>query len=626
MDSILDPKLVEPTIRHSVDPRQASISHELVINRKVASNSPDMFPPKVPITFTYKRKDTDPPIYIAGSFSEPPWQPQEMDVAIDQLGGYLFTKQVMVDDGTEIQYKFRIGSGDWWALDESADTVTDESGNTNNILRVSIDATQENVTEVPNPKANESEGLETNSGTETPDFAQTADEVSGSARTLDPETPEPEISDGEAGRIGTRRMSTTPIGEVSETAAEVANVAATLDNDESALDDVDEGQKNLCPIFSHESVGPSFHKEDISDNDGIIKDNKSHSESGNPAIEIEDQDLDFDDPHLEEFPSDNRESIMAAMRRISTSIDADRTIVDEVPQSPVITILQNRKNAESLDNQGELLSDVKQNLRPSNSNRRSHSGRRASSSNSLGSIFEDDEARNGHATGEMEDATAPFVQHPGPSWGSPTPDRVVSDDEKDEGIAMRVDSRKLAEQSQQCPPSLPSPPASSDGNIPEAAELVPDKTASVLEDPVPEDNADVSGSNDDVPAVVESDLPKPSTTITARRTPDRCLSDSSSVESTSEAGGKSTSLGTTSPPGLRKRIIDRPATPPSTHHFQGRNKYPDWLEACIRIVFVKWIGGLASWLHDRRNKALMAAGTAAIVVGVGLLWQNPVRL
>lgn len=121
MDTILDPKLVEPTILHSVDPRQASISHELVITQKSASTSPDMSHQKVPITFTYKKKDTDPPIYIAGSFSDPPWQPQEMDVAIDQLGGYLFTKQVMVDDGTEIQYKFRIGSGDWWALDESAD-------------------------------------------------------------------------------------------------------------------------------------------------------------------------------------------------------------------------------------------------------------------------------------------------------------------------------------------------------------------------------------------------------------------------------------------------------------------------------------------------------------------------
>lgn len=602
MDAILDPKLVEPTILHSVDPRQASISHELVITQKSASTSPDMSHQKVPITFTYKKKDTDPPIYIAGSFSDPPWQPQEMDVAIDQLGGYLFTKQVMVDDGTEIQYKFRIGSGDWWALDESADIATDESGNTNNILRVSIDAPQENenVSEVPTPKANELEGLETNTSTQTQDFAQAAAEVADSARTLDPETPEPEISDGEAGRIGTRRMSTTPIGEVSETAIEVATVAATLDIDESALDDGYEGEKDLCPMFSYESIGSSSHKEDVpDDDDDINKDNKSHSEFGNPAIEVEGED--FDDPQLEEFPSNDRESIMAAVRRISTSIDADRTVVDEIPSAPIIALLQNYS-----------LSDDKQNLRPSNSTRRSRSGRRESAATSLGSILEDDEARNEHVIDETEDATAPFIQHPGPSWGSPTPDRVVSDDDNDEGIAMRVDSRKMAEQSQQCSPSLPSPPASSDGNVPEAAEL--------------EGNADVSGSNDDVPPIVESDLPKPSTIITPRRTPDRHLSDSSNMESTSEANGKSTSFGTTSPPGLRKRIIDRPATPPSTHHSQGRNKYPDWLEACIRIVFVKWIGGLASWLHDRRNKALMAAGTAAIVVGVGLLWQNPVRL
>ena len=37
------------------------------------------------------------------------------------------------------------------------------------------------------------------------------------------------MSDEEAGRIGYRRMSQTPIPEVAQTAAEVADVAAVLD-------------------------------------------------------------------------------------------------------------------------------------------------------------------------------------------------------------------------------------------------------------------------------------------------------------------------------------------------------------------------------------------------------------
>ncbi|KAI1476418.1 hypothetical protein F4774DRAFT_420782 [Daldinia eschscholtzii] len=586
-----------------------------------------MSPPKVPITFTYKRNDTNPPVYIAGSFSEPPWQPREMDVAIDQLGEHLFTKQVMVDDGTEIQYKFRIGPGDWWALDETADTVTDEWGNTNNVLRVSINGVQDNSPEEPKPSVNELDGSQINGGTQTPDIAQTAAEVADSARTLDAETPEPEISDAEAGRIGTRRMSTTPIAQVSETAIEVADVAAALDADESALDDEYGGEKDLCPMFSHESMGPASHNGGASDDDEADKDtreNKSHSEFGNPAIEIEN--LDFDDPQLEAFPSDNRENILAAMRRISTSIDADRTVVDGIPQAPIITILQNRKSVDSLDNQGESLglsdslSDENQNLRPDNSIRRSRSGPRESSTISLGSISEDDEARNENAIDETEDATAPFIQHPGPSFGSPTPDRVVSDDDNDEGIAMRVDSKKRAEESQ-----LPSPPASTNGNVEETAEPDPEEPVLVSKDPAPEDDKITSDKNENIPAVTEKDFSKPSPSIATRHAPGQQLSDNSNTENTREVEAKSTSLGTTSAPGLRKRIIERPNTP-STHHFEGRTKYPAWLEACLRIVFVKWIGGLASGIHGRRNRVLMAAGTAAIVVGVGLLWQNPVRL
>lgn len=40
------------------------------------------------------------------------------------------------------------------------------------------------------------------------------------------------MSDEEAGRIGYRRMSQTPIPQVAETAAEVADTAAILDKDD----------------------------------------------------------------------------------------------------------------------------------------------------------------------------------------------------------------------------------------------------------------------------------------------------------------------------------------------------------------------------------------------------------
>jgi hypothetical protein len=64
---------------------------------------------------------------------------------------------------------------------------------------------------------------------QTPDIANVAAEVAESAALLDQGQPTPPISDEEAGRIGYRRMSNTPIPQVALTAAEVADVAAKLD-------------------------------------------------------------------------------------------------------------------------------------------------------------------------------------------------------------------------------------------------------------------------------------------------------------------------------------------------------------------------------------------------------------
>lgn len=72
------------------------------------------------------------------------------------------------------------------------------------------------------------------SGASTPSFVRTAAEVADSAALLDKEDPEPEIPDEEAGRIGYRRMSATPISDVANTAAEVADDACWLDDEVNA--------------------------------------------------------------------------------------------------------------------------------------------------------------------------------------------------------------------------------------------------------------------------------------------------------------------------------------------------------------------------------------------------------
>ncbi|KAI9737173.1 MAG: hypothetical protein M1834_000766 [Cirrosporium novae-zelandiae] len=90
------------------------------------------------ITITYSHPDTRPPVFVAGSFTNPPWQPIELgispkanvDNSIQQ-----FSKTFEVDEG-RYEYKLRLGPGDWWVCDESVETTLDAAGNRNNILVV----------------------------------------------------------------------------------------------------------------------------------------------------------------------------------------------------------------------------------------------------------------------------------------------------------------------------------------------------------------------------------------------------------------------------------------------------------------------------------------------------------
>ncbi|KAK9418037.1 hypothetical protein SUNI508_08466 [Seiridium unicorne] len=88
------------------------------------------------VLLTYHKAGTQPPVFVAGTFSDPAWQPFEMSNSADQ-GEYTFEEVISVDAGTEVQYKFRLGTGDWWACDDAARKVTDSQGNLNNVLRIS---------------------------------------------------------------------------------------------------------------------------------------------------------------------------------------------------------------------------------------------------------------------------------------------------------------------------------------------------------------------------------------------------------------------------------------------------------------------------------------------------------
>jgi hypothetical protein len=79
----------------------------------------DMTPPNhIPFVVTYRKAGTKPPVFVAGSFTEPSWQPQQMQAIEDASGEYHFSKELQVIPGRTYEIKFKIGHDDWWVYDE----------------------------------------------------------------------------------------------------------------------------------------------------------------------------------------------------------------------------------------------------------------------------------------------------------------------------------------------------------------------------------------------------------------------------------------------------------------------------------------------------------------------------
>lgn len=75
----------------------------------------------VSTVITFRKAEVQPPVFVAGSFTK--WNPLEMKV--NQTGTEStpseneFSYEADLQPG-DYQYKFRLGPGDWWVLDESS--------------------------------------------------------------------------------------------------------------------------------------------------------------------------------------------------------------------------------------------------------------------------------------------------------------------------------------------------------------------------------------------------------------------------------------------------------------------------------------------------------------------------
>ncbi|KAL7789253.1 P-loop containing nucleoside triphosphate hydrolase protein [Trichoderma afarasin] len=308
-----------------------------------------MSPTAVPYTVTYRCPGTEPPVFLAGNFTALEWGLQEMG-SRQEGGEYVFESRVFVEPGKEYHFRFKAGRDGPWLLDENRPTATDESGNRNNVLTL--------------PKSYVSK-----------------------------------IKDDEG------RRTSTPIEQVASVAAEVADVASNLDKDDTSSpqisgsggeSEIDEELKT--PLFAHECFGAYEFVDDALDHDAL-DDSKLRQDSKPKLTEYDVDDVDMNDPTIEQFPSD-KTSIFSTLRKIQSSLSEDQAIVDDQQPSPR---LDGRRS--SVDSDDSLLSAGS--LSPvtarKRENRMSTSSGRNRSLVSLGSIAEEPK------TPGPEDASHPMA-------------------------------------------------------------------------------------------------------------------------------------------------------------------------------------------------------------------------
>ncbi|EXJ70425.1 uncharacterized protein A1O5_06493 [Cladophialophora psammophila CBS 110553] len=107
----------------------------------------------VSTTIAFEKDNVQPPVYIAGSFTD--WAPIEMrfeSTAADGSTKNVFSYKTELEPG-DYQYKFRLGPGDWWVLDESNPTANDEQGNINNVISVKAQVSGSPPEEISRPGA-----------------------------------------------------------------------------------------------------------------------------------------------------------------------------------------------------------------------------------------------------------------------------------------------------------------------------------------------------------------------------------------------------------------------------------------------------------------------------------------
>lgn len=100
---------------------------------------------KQSVRITLRHSGLHPPIYILASFTDPPWEPHEMNYGQESmpdtrnpgmlLWEHMFWRRFDISPGIW-KYKYRVGQYNWIIYDAQAEKEIDSSGEEYNVLRV----------------------------------------------------------------------------------------------------------------------------------------------------------------------------------------------------------------------------------------------------------------------------------------------------------------------------------------------------------------------------------------------------------------------------------------------------------------------------------------------------------
>ncbi|CAD0099144.1 unnamed protein product [Aureobasidium mustum] len=348
--------------------------------RSLASGSSNMAQKE---EIQYSHPGLQPPVFIAGSMCKPQWEPIEMKYTEKDDGELEFEHEFEAEPG-EYQYKFRLGPGDWWVLDETKPTgeaeaslqvkasitngctlVDDGTGIRNNLLVVEPRPQQPQIT-----KPHEAEVQQTSQEKDVPMSIQVTDTQDKHAELVDDLDDDDDIPESEKNLF---RHETVQIPEgtgesdkededvedddeqVEEPPLFEHEVGPRVDSQfgtpsktnnfsfdnvtESPVevdDPADDERDAPCPLFRHETgtshdtdpdEAPLFAHESMSPVMSATPFSPSSRKQRKPDLE------DVNDPSLEPFPVDEA-GIQARIQRVATRHREDEVVFEGTPPSP----------------------------------------------------------------------------------------------------------------------------------------------------------------------------------------------------------------------------------------------------------------------------------------------------